>query len=124
MQTKVIEKKQLKNYTNLNMSKKMEELIEKIIKKNIREELEKMGIKPTKKNMYTVAEAASYLGYEISYMYQLNTRKEISYYKPNGGKVYYNKTDLDAWLDGLKEKSKSEIISSIDNKLLYHHKLR
>lgn len=48
---------------------------------------------------YNLKDAAKYLGLEPSYLYQLNSKNSITYYRPNNGKVYYLESDLDNWLN-------------------------
>jgi excisionase family DNA binding protein len=42
--------------------------------------------------------AADYLGYELSYLYQLSSKNVIKKYKPNKGKIFFKKEDLDDWI--------------------------
>lgn len=52
----------------------------------------------TTKNMFTFMEACAYLGVSESLLYKLTSTKEIPHYKPRGKMVYFDKTELDAWL--------------------------
>lgn len=98
----------------------MEEIIRNIIKK----ELDELGYKPvTQKEHYTVEEAAEYLNYSTSYMYQLNSRNEITYSKPHGGKIIYFKEDLDNWIRKVKVKSNVENINCFNSNYDFNHKL-
>jgi excisionase family DNA binding protein len=45
-----------------------------------------------------IDEACKYLNNSKSYLYKLTCRKEIPYYKPNGKKIYFKKSELDKWL--------------------------
>jgi len=47
---------------------------------------------------YTIQEAAEYLGLATSFLYKLTSQKKISFFKPNGGKIYFTQNDLDAYL--------------------------
>jgi len=47
--------------------------------------------------------AAEYLGYELSYLYQLSSKNIIKKYKPNRGKIYFKKSDLDEWIERNKQ---------------------
>lgn len=43
-------------------------------------------------------EACVYLGISESLLYKLTSSKEIPHYKPRGKMLYFDKTELDAWL--------------------------
>ena len=43
-------------------------------------------------------EAAQYLNVSKSYLYKLTCFNKIPYYKPNGKKIYFSKSDLDKWI--------------------------
>jgi len=46
----------------------------------------------------TLEEAADYLGFSKSYLYKLTSANKIFHFKPQGKRVYFRKSDLDAWL--------------------------
>lgn len=50
------------------------------------------------KDVLTSSEAARYMGVSKSYLYKLTMRQEIPHYKPNGKMVYFNRTELEQWL--------------------------
>lgn len=51
----------------------------------------------TSKEVLTSNEAAVYLGMESSYLYKLTCRRKIPFYKPNDGRIYFKKAELDDW---------------------------
>lgn len=51
-----------------------------------------------KKEVLTSDEAARYLGISKSYLYKLTMRREIPHYKPMGKMCYFNRQELEAWL--------------------------
>lgn len=51
----------------------------------------------TSKEVLTSNEAAIYLGMESSYLYKLTCQKKIPFYKPNDGRIYFKKAELDDW---------------------------
>ena len=53
--------------------------------------------KPTDKP-FDLLEAAIYLHVSKSHLYQLTSRGLIAHFKPNGKKIYFDKSDLDAYL--------------------------
>ena len=52
----------------------------------------------TTKEVLTSQEAAKYLGVSMSYLYKLTMRKEIPHYKPMGKVCYFNRKELEAWM--------------------------
>jgi excisionase family DNA binding protein len=45
-----------------------------------------------------LAAAAKYLGISKSHLYQLTSKALIGHFKPAGKKIYFDKSDLDAYL--------------------------
>ena len=54
-------------------------------------------------------EASNYLDISKSYLYKLTFQKEIPHFKPNGKKIYFQKSDLDNWIYRNRVSSISEI---------------
>jgi len=54
-------------------------------------------------------ETCSFLGYSKSYLYKLTHSRRIPHYKPNGKKLYFKRTDLEAWLLRNRIKTADEI---------------
>lgn len=52
----------------------------------------------TTKEVLTSDEAAKYMGVSKSYLYKLTMRQEIPHYKPMGKMVYFNRHELEKWL--------------------------
>jgi excisionase family DNA binding protein len=46
----------------------------------------------------SLTEAVEYTGFKKSYLYKLTHLNAIPFYKPNGGKIFFDKDELDAWL--------------------------
>ena len=61
------------------------------------EELEKLTLLSAKE-MLTIDEASKYLGMSKDYLYIMTCKKQIPYYKPNGKRLYFKKTELNEWL--------------------------
>lgn len=59
--------------------------------------------------LYTVAEAAKYLGISKGYLYKLTSRNEIVFHKPNGKLLYFLKSDLDSWALRNRSKTREEL---------------
>ena len=60
------------------------------------EDLEKYYIGA--KKCLTLQEAANYLGLQRSVLYKMTSDKTISFYKPNGKMIYFEKDVLDDWV--------------------------
>ena len=80
------------------------DMIEFINIYNKLEELEKLTLLSAKE-MLTIDEAASYL-------YIMTCKKQIPYYKPNGKRLYFKKTELNEWLQSNRVSSVNEAESS------------
>lgn len=50
------------------------------------------------KEVLTSSEAADYMGISKSYLYKLTMRQEVPHYKPMGKLVYFNRQELENWL--------------------------
>ena len=50
------------------------------------------------KEILSFKEALLYLDVSESFLYKLTSKKEIEFTKPNGGKIYFKKHDLDNWM--------------------------
>lgn len=52
----------------------------------------------TSKEVLTSQEASRYMGISQSYLYKLTMRQEIPHYKPSGKICYFNRHELDEWM--------------------------
>lgn len=57
----------------------------------------------------TFQEAAEYLGLSRSYLYKLTCSGQIAHFKPSGKLLYFEKSDLSAWLHRNRRSSEAEI---------------
>ena len=55
------------------------------------------------------AKAAEYLGLSRSTLYGMTSRGEITFFKPNGKKIFFNKSDLDTYLTRNRVRPREEI---------------
>ena len=68
------------------------------------------------KQILSFREATIYMDISSSYLYKLTSSNEISFSKPKGKLIYFEKTDLDNWMTSNK-------LHSINNlEVLSHHK--
>jgi excisionase family DNA binding protein len=63
----------------------------------------------TTKEVLTSEEAAKYMGISKSYLYKLTMRQEIPHYKPKGKMVYFNRRELEQWLQSNRVSTDEEI---------------
>lgn len=61
------------------------------------------------KEVLTSEETAIYLGISKSYLYKLTMRREIPHYKPLGKMCYFNRRELEAWLQSSRVATAAEI---------------
>jgi len=73
--------------------------------------LEKL-IVDSSKEILNVEDLINYTGYKLSYIYKLVHNNTLPFSKPNGKTLFFEKSEIDAWL--LQNKSQS--ISQIENK--------
>lgn len=63
----------------------------------------------TTKEVLTSDEAARYMGVSLSYLYKLTMRQQIPHYKPMGKMVYFNRLELEEWLQRNRVSTEDEI---------------
>jgi len=61
------------------------------------------------KEVLTSAEAAKYMGISMSYLYKLTMRQQIPHYKPMGKMCYFNRAELEQWLQSNRVSTSTEI---------------
>lgn len=70
-----------------------------------------------KNNYISFKEAVDYLKVSKSTLYKLTSNREIEFYKPNGGKIYFKLEDLDNWINKGKKLCKQTVFQeSLDFK--------
>lgn len=61
------------------------------------------------KEVLTSDEAARYLGISKSCLYKMTMKLEIPYYRPHGKLVYFNRLELENWLQSNRVATADEI---------------
>ena len=61
------------------------------------------------KEVLTSDEAAKYMGVSKSYLYKLTMMKQIPHYKPMGKLCYFNRLELEQWLQSNRVSTSTEI---------------
>ena len=81
---------------------KLEQIAERLEK--IESLLEAQSIRPM-----NLAEAATYLSVSKAHLYKLTSQSLIPHYKPNGKKIVFSKSDLDAYLFRNRSRTREEL---------------
>lgn len=63
----------------------------------------------TTKEVLTSDEAAKYMGIAKSYLYKLTMRRQIPHFKPMGKMCYFNRRELEQWLQSNRVATAGEI---------------
>ena len=61
------------------------------------------------KEVLTSDEAAKYMGVSKSYLYKLTMRQQIPHFKPMGKMCYFNRLELEQWLQSNRVATATEI---------------
>ena len=61
------------------------------------------------KEVLTSDEASRYMGISKSYLYKLTMLRQIPHYKPHGKIIYFNRAELEAWLQSNRVATDSEL---------------
>ena len=68
------------------------------------------NITSTTKSVLTSDEAALYLGVSRGYLYQLTMKRKIPFYKsPNGRMCYFNRHEIEQWMQSSRVSTLEEI---------------
>jgi len=70
------------------------------------------------KTVLNFNEACSYLDVSPSHLYKLTSTRQIPHFCPQGKKLYFNRTELDAWLQRNRQSTNEEIEQEVSAKLL------
>ena len=69
------------------------------------------------KQILSFKEACDYLDVSKSLLYKLTSSKAIAFTKPNGGKLYFKREDLDNWMLQNLSKSQNDLENEVFNYL-------
>lgn len=61
------------------------------------------------KEVLTSDEAAKYMGISKSYLYKLTMLQKVPHYKPTGKMCYFNRMELESWLQSNRVATADEI---------------
>lgn len=69
----------------------------------------------TEKTFMSIEEAAAYLGFKKESLYNKCARKQIPYYKPSNGKLFFRREELDKWIAAGRVATNAEIRQRANN---------
>ena len=95
----------------------MEEIIPQKLS-NIETMLQEQNL--LKKDVLNFNDACNYLDISASHLYKLTSQKSIPHFCPQGKKLYFNRAELDEWLQRNRQTSTDEIETMAANYLLTH----
>lgn len=72
------------------------------------------------KEVLNFNDACKYLDISASHLYKLTSQKSIPHFCPQGKKLYFNRAELDEWLQRNRQTSTDEIETMAANYLLTH----
>lgn len=76
-----------------------------------------------RKEVLTFSEAAEYLAVSHSGLYKLTSSNTIPHYKPNKKRIYFKRSELDAWITTNRVTPKSELEGMADEYLMKKGKI-
>ena len=88
-----------KPYNNKSMAEELKQVADLIT----------ANIINTSKEVLTSDEAARYMGVSKSYLYKLTMNKQIPHYKPLGKMCYFNRLELEQWLQSNRHSTDAEL---------------
>jgi len=62
-----------------------------------------------KKEVLNFSEACQYLDISESHLYKLTSRKQVPHFCPQGKKLYFNRQELDQWLQTNRKNTTDEV---------------
>lgn len=62
-----------------------------------------------KKEVLNFSEACQYIDVSESHLYKLTSRKQIPHFCPQGKKLYFNRHEIDRWLQQNRKNTNDEI---------------
>ena len=67
------------------------------------------------KEVLTSEEVARYMGVSRSYLYKLTMRREIPHYNPRGKICYFNRQEVEQWLQSNRVATDTELNNQANN---------
>jgi len=71
-----------------------------------------------KKEVLNFQDACKYLDISASHLYKLTSQKQVPHFCPQGKKLYFNRLELDEWLQRNRQSSSGEIEKEAANYII------
>jgi len=71
-----------------------------------------------KKEVLNFNDACNYLDVSASHLYKLTSQKQVPHFCPQGKKLYFNRQELDDWLQRNRQSSEDEIEQAAANYII------
>lgn len=71
-----------------------------------------------KKEVLTFQDACKYLDISASHLYKLTSQKQVPHFCPQGKKLYFNRLELDEWLQRNRQSSSDELEKQAANYII------
>ena len=71
-----------------------------------------------KKEVLSLEEASLYLGMSKSYLYKLTSQRKIPHFCPEGKKLFFNRAELNQWLQRNRQPTQDEIEQKVADYLI------
>lgn len=67
------------------------------------------SVKISQKGVLSASEAATYMNVSLSHLYKMTAERLVPHYKPNGKMVYFNRLELESWLQSNRVATDAEL---------------
>ena len=74
-------------------------------------------MKNNEKQILSFKESIEFMDVSKSFLYKMTSEGKINFYKPNNGKIYFRKEDLENWMMQNEVKSIETLESSLIKKI-------
>lgn len=98
-----------KTLDNTDTSRHVE--VKAVKKNNIDIDLHQLSFK----NNLTIKEVSALTNLKTSYIYKLTSTQQIPHYKPNGKIIFFNRVEIEEWMQKNKRKSIDTILEAANN---------
>ncbi|WP_407483514.1 helix-turn-helix domain-containing protein [Elizabethkingia anophelis] len=75
-----------------------------------------------KNSFLSFKEALLFMDLSASTLYKMTSESRITFYKPNNGKIYFKREDLESWMMRNERKSLEAMESNLISKIKKHGK--
>lgn len=76
----------------------------------------------TEKQILSFKEALLFMDVSKSFLYKLTSQGSITFFKPNNGKLYFRKVDLENWMLQNEQKSLASVREEYEEKIFKNGK--